>query len=197
MGGRQPGRAQFRSGSFTGLARGAVDQSRSVAGALLDQADEARQALAVCVHALGDEVQVGAVEAAYEYGRARHAQGRAELLAQFRRGGGRKGRQKGRARCRQEGWDLHVGRPEVVAPAHDAVGLVDGHEGHADPAQQLQEAGRRQTLRRDIQELQLSAGEGLLGRPAFVIGLVAVQAGGGNSQAFQCPHLVAHERDER
>ena len=92
--------------------------------------------------------------------------------------------------------DLAIVAAEVVAPFADAVGLVDGDEGDREVLDGRQESRIRQTLRRNVQNLELAAFDAapnpfLCPKAERVVKESRMQA-----QIKELPHLVAHERDQ-
>src|SRR5690348_2787880 len=106
---------------------------------------------------LGDAVaDVGPVEAGDEYLELKQVEPLDHLLA----GGDIRGRRERNARhapiAVRQHRELQVFRPEVVSPLRDAVRLVDGEERHGATVEKGQAALREQSLRRDVEQVELT-----------------------------------------
>ena len=92
---------------------------------------------------------------------------------------------------------LAVVRAEIVAPLADAMRLVDGEQRERRPLQQVQEARRGETLRRDIDEVEPA----LAHRPLDARPLAAVERRVEGRRLHpvldERGHLVLHQRDQR
>ena len=114
------------------------------------------------------------------------------------RGGGRGERHdRRRAQQRQALAEHPVLGAEVVPPLRDAVRLVDRDQNRLALGEHLGEAGDREALRRDEQEVEAArqvVDAGLARRGAVAAGMDAL---GGEADLAQLRHLVLHEGDER
>ena len=145
------------------------------------------------------EGQVGPVEA------GGHAQRVAQAEARHDVGGHTRGRRccrgHDRPRAQPPGGirQPEVVGPEVVPPLGHAVRLVDHEQPHPGGFEALDEPGRGETLRRDVQEAQLPARRG--GDRGRVVGGVPLRVDHRGELAeparAERVHLVLHERDQR
>src|SRR5204862_4393318 len=112
---------------------------------------------------------------------------------------GGRGHDGARAQATRDGLEPEVVRAEVMAPLRYAVGLVDDEEADVDAAEAVEEPGRAEALRSDVEEAKL-AGDGPLDRgPVVLAGLLSVDernavAGATRAKAV---NLVLHQGDER
>mmetsp|Transcript_88469 Transcript_88469/g.245708 ORF Transcript_88469/g.245708 Transcript_88469/m.245708 type:complete len:224 (+) Transcript_88469:1982-2653(+) len=128
-----------------------------------------------------------------------HAQRGADVFPNLRRGGGRE-RQQGHARHHlPEAAELTVGRPEVLAPLADAVGLIHSNCTEGLPCMERLdarlEAARGCLLRRHVDEEEVAVQRALLH---------AMDALGGAQEGRDLPalcidgsHLILHQRYQR
>ena len=116
-----------------------------------------------------------------------------------RRCGGRGRHERPRAQHPGGVGEAEVVGAEVVPPLRDAVRLVHHEQAHPHPGHRLEEPGRREALRRHVQQAQLAGGRAPQRRGvrrAVALGVderdpVAEPAGG------QRLHLVLHQRHQR
>ncbi len=195
-GGREARPRQRRGGSL-GLAPGpAIGQGR-LAGRASGKEREERLHRAPLDH--GVEPDVRAVEPAGDHRRAWGQETPGHLVPDLGGGRGRE-RDPGTAgERRQRVRNGEVVGAEGMAPLADAVRLVDGDEGEEAGSAQRGEAPRPQPLRRDVDEVELAGGEGLLRLPPFpgAHHALADQGRGPDPAAAKRVALVPHERDER
>jgi hypothetical protein len=90
--------------------------------------------------------------------------------------------------------DLAVGGAKVVTPGGDAVGLVDDEEVDGEAGDGGEALDVIEVLGRDEEEAHAAVGGGLAGGVVLLLGLIAVDAGGGQVEAVvEVAELVAHE----
>ena len=87
-------------------------------------------------------------------------------------------------------------RSEVMAPLRYAVRFIDGKQGNGYAIQHFKATLSQQTLRRDIQEIQLTLAQCTLHAHGFVKALTGIQKRGANAEFAQCIDLILHEGDE-
>ena len=143
------------------------------------------------------ERQVRAPEAVDVPARLGDAELLGDVLLHERRGGRGQRDHRGGAQLRQPLAQHPVLGPEVVAPVRDAVRLVDCDQHGLALREHLGEAGHRQALGRDEQEVELAveirAQHGLrLAAPA-----ARVDALGAQAARAELRDLVVHQRDQR
>ena len=102
------------------------------------------------------ELEVGSVEAGHHHDRVAHAQAGGDVVSHRGRGGGGEGRDRRAAAGLDGAVQETVVGSEVVAPAGDAVGLVDDQPADAEALQPGQEAWPREPLGCDVQQAQPS-----------------------------------------
>ena len=179
------------------LAAQAVDDA-GLAGVLADEADD----VLLGVHLVADlVVEVRAVEGGLEDGGVGDAEVLEDVALDLGRGRRGEGDDRGRLDVLDDGPDLPVFRPEVVAPFGDAVRLVHGIERDVDLLQEGDVLFLGEGFRSDIQELGDPAQQVL---PDFG-DLGAAQGGveemrdavAGFHEAPDGVHLVLHQGDER
>ncbi len=137
------------------------------------------------------------VESGDEAHRFRQRQTLDDVFAGPRVGGGRQRHPGDTGEMAAELIQGQVVLTEVVAPRRNAVGLVDGDDGHRDAGQQVQGGRLQQALRGDVQQVQ---GAGLDGGRHFRAlggGLGGVEIGRSHAELAQRRHLIGHERDQR
>ena len=192
---RQSAPAKQLGGLLGGGDRARVDQRP--ASARVQHRDQRLALAAVAPAAVGDQAQVGPVEARDQHERVAHPDAAHDVLADARRGRGRE-RRDGRAATRgQRPVQLPVLGPEVVAPGRDAVRLVHDEAGDPELGQAVEEARPREALGGDVQEAQPAVRgrlePGHLLRPL----LRRVDERGVDARRAEAVHLVLHQRDER
>ena len=143
-------------------------------------------------------VRFGPVEAGRDADRLAQAQAPLDVGGDLRRRG--RGRRDDRLRAepaRRVG-EAEVVGPEVVAPLRDAVRLVDDEEADRHLAQRLEEPGRGEALRRDVEQPQLAGARAVEHR---AVGLGVLLGVDERDRAADAPlerlDLVLHQRDER
>jgi hypothetical protein len=87
--------------------------------------------------------------------------------------------------------------PKVVTPIGYAMGLVDGEQGDARLAQEVERSFPRQPFRRHVKQFYVAGGDALIGVRDLEIVLARVERRGGQPQRFERAQLIAHQRDQR
>ena len=172
-----------------GRARGRVDD----AGAGIGKRDFGQ--LGGQLHAWGDRVgDVRPIEAGEDQPVLRNAKLLQNVGAGGRVGGG--GQRHARHVEAVEQWAQQaIVGAEVVAPLADAMRLVHGDQRQLGALEEVLEALIGGALRRDIEQVQLTIGEGAHDRrPVFVR---AGERGGADADRARGGDLVVHQRDQR
>ena len=155
-------------------------------------------ALGLAADFLDAECQVGPREAMDQLsGRGRQAEPFDDFVAHDRGCRGRAGQDPCLWKERQDSPDLQILGPEVVTPLADAVGLVDGHQGTVDLAEDRGEIRDGKTLRGDVNQLVAALGQTLQALAHGPRRKRRGQEGGGNVQSFESRDLVVHEGNQR
>ena len=179
------------------LAAQAVDDA-GLAGVLADEADDVLLGIDLVADLV---VEVRAVEGGLEDGGVGDAEVLEDVALDLGRGRRGEGDDRRRLDVLDDGPDLPVFRPEVVAPFGDAVRLVHGVEGDVDLFQEGDVLFLGQGFRRDVQELGDPAQEVLpdLGHLRAAEGGVEEvrDAVAGFHETPDGVHLVLHQGDER
>ena len=87
--------------------------------------------------------------------------------------------------------------PKVVTPIRYAMSLVDGEQGDARLAQEVERSFPRQPFRRHVKQFYPAGSDFLIGVRDLEIVLARVQRRGGQPQRFERAQLIAHQRDQR
>ena len=117
-------------------------------------------------------------------------------------GGGRRGRGCQAEHGREVQLPCHAGeaqvvRAEIVTPFRNAVGLVHGEQGDAQPPETLHEGVVREALRRHVEQPQ-PPGEGILPQGGlFRGGQGGIEARRADALGPQGFHLVLHQGEQR
>ncbi|MCY1390931.1 hypothetical protein D9M71_57560 [compost metagenome] len=91
---------------------------------------------------------------------------------------------------------LQVFGAEIMAPLRDAMRLVDGEQGDIQAAQEVEHARLHQTLRRQVQHLDLAVAN-LHSQVTLLLGAQrGVQGSGSHAQLFEGSDLVVHQGDQ-
>ena len=158
----------------------------------------AARSLSGCVR-VGDHVirEVGAIESGHHDGGIAQRELSHDVLAHIRRGRG--GQRDGlrHAEALADAPDAPIAGSEVVSPFADAVGLVDGQQGHADVDELAERAAGLHAFGRQIQQLERA-----VARLRHAVGHVrraerAVDECRREPATRQRLHLILHQRDER
>ncbi len=143
-------------------------------------------------------VEIRPVEAVGEDLRTRQQEPLDDLAPRRRVGGGgqRQARHAGVALAQEA--ELEVLGAEVVPPLGHAMRLVDREQGETRAVEELEEAGRHQPLRRDVEQIELAGPEGTLDARRFAPGgRFECSAAARDAELGERRHLVVHQRDER
>lgn len=183
--------------AFDALAgAGVEDDGAGSAGALGEEGGEAAGSVAVAGAEAGFEEEVVAEEAVDVDGGVVEGEGAGDVGADFGGGGGGAGEQAGGGELGDGFAEALVVGAEVVAPAADAVGFVDGKERDSGGGEGGEEGAVAEAFGGDVDEAEGAAGEAVEGVGLFVGGLAGVDVGGGDSAGGEGVDLVFHERDE-
>ncbi len=111
--------------------------------------------------------------------------------------GGRRHRDAGRVRepLGQQAQIAIVGA-EVVAPLRHAVGFVDGDQAQRQFGQAIHHGPRRQTFRRDVQQVQFTGPRGRPNGRTLVQRHPRIQPGRRHALLFQRLDLIGHQGDQ-
>ncbi len=188
------GPAEHVRGGVHLAARQAVDDAAAAGLLALEVVQELRLGLQLGHHTVAD---VGPVEAGDERAALAEIEPLDDLAPGGRVGrGGQRQARHGREALVQD-LELEIVGPEVVAPLRDAVGLVDGEQSEAAPAEQVEESRRLQALRRHVDEVQAALAHGPLDRGGAAQVERRVEHGRPHAQLRQGRDLVLHQRDQR
>ncbi len=92
---------------------------------------------------------------------------------------------------------LQIVGTKIVAPLRHAVRLVDGEQGDAGAADEIEAARRRQALGGDVEEVELACEQGELGGARGLRIEGRIEERGAHAELRKCGNLVLHERNER
>ena len=182
-------------GRLVDLATRQTIDDAGVAGVLL--AYEAQE-LTSRVDLVDDRVSnVRPIEARDEHPCGLEPEPRDDLHAGLRVGRCGQGdpRHVGKALVQQR--ELQVFGPEIVPPLRDAMRLVDREQRDLRSLEQLEAARRRETLRRDVDEVELAGDERALDATRFVRIDGRIERRCAYAELGERGDLILHQRDQR
>ncbi len=180
------------------LRAGAGVDDRGTRGGVGECPGQARRDVGGCAARNHGERQVRPVEAGRDADRLAQAQAPLDVGGDLRRRRGRRGDDRLCAEPARGVRQAEVVGPEVVPPLRDAVRLVDDEEADRHLAQRLEEAGRGEALRRDVEQPQLARPRAVQHPAVGVRVLLGVdERDRAADAALERLDLVLHQRDER
>ena len=185
-----------RGSGLDTFAGGAVDDARlTLAGA--QEFDELGFPIALGAHFVE---QVVAIERGADFDRVAQLQACLDVGSDFLGSGGGEGGDRDFRKSLAQGAEHEVVGAEIVTPLGKTVRLIDGEISRRAVraiAQALEDAGRGEAFRCEVEQVELAIFIGVGGGGAFVDRHRTVGAAGADAVGERGIHLVFHEGDER
>ena len=124
-------------------------------------------------------------------------QKRRDVVSRTRAGAGGHGQYRRDSKAPRQLAEPTIFGPKIMTPIRYAMGLVDGEQGDARLAQEVERSFPRQPFRRHVKQFYAAGGDALIGVRDLEIVLARVQRRGGQPQRFERAQLIAHQRDQR